>query len=36
MTVICENSAAGVCDGTTPNFSAAGQLKPIPGALIQY
>jgi uncharacterized repeat protein (TIGR01451 family) len=36
MTVICENSAAGVCDGTTPNYSAAGQLKPIPGALIQY
>lgn len=36
MTVICENSAAGVCDGTTPNYSAANQLKPIPGALIQY
>lgn len=36
MTVICENSASGVCDGTTPNYSATGELKPIPGALIQY
>lgn len=36
MAIICENSAAGVCDGTTPNYSSTGELKPIPGALIQY
>lgn len=34
-TVVCENwnAAGGTCTG---NFSAAGQLKPIPGALVEY
>lgn len=36
MAVICENSSGGTCDGTTPNYSPTGELKPIPGALIQY
>lgn len=36
MAVICENAPGGECDGSTPNFSDEGALKPIPGALIQY